>query len=73
MRAVDPTGTKAELRNQLTNVFEAVRTTAEKRLGTVVPADFLYDHNKTQMVQTGALLREIQEVIEWPYVPERCC
>ena len=63
MRAVDPTGTKAELRNQLTNVFEAVRATADKTLGTVVPADFLYDQNKTQMVQAGALLREIQEVI----------
>ncbi len=64
MRAVDPTGTKAELRNQLTNVFEAVRATAEKPLGTVVSADFLYDQNKTQMVQTGSLLREIQEAIE---------
>lgn len=64
MRAVDPTGTRAELRNQLTNVFEAVRATAEKPLGTVVPADFLYDQNKTQMVQAGVLLREIQEVIE---------
>lgn len=64
MRAVDPTGTRAELRNQLTNVFEAVRATAEKSLGNVVPADFLYDQNKTQLVQTGALLREIQEVIE---------
>ncbi|MBK7780587.1 MAG: BREX system P-loop protein BrxC [Ardenticatenia bacterium] len=64
MRAVDPTGTKAELRNQLANVFEAVRVTAERPLGTVVAADFLYDHNKTQMVQTGALLREIQELIE---------
>ena len=64
MRAVDPTGTKAELRNQLINVFEAVRATAEKPLGNVVPADFIYDQNKTQMVQTGALLREIQEVIE---------
>lgn len=63
MRAVDPTGTKAELRNQLTNVFEAVRATADKPLGTVVPADFLYDQNKTQMVQTGALLREIQEIV----------
>ncbi len=30
----------------------------------VVPADFLYHQNKTQMVQSGALLREIQEVIE---------
>jgi hypothetical protein len=63
MRAVDPTGTKAELRNQLTNVFEAVRATAEQPLGTVVPADFLYDQNKTQMAQSGVLLREIQEVI----------
>lgn len=64
MRAADPSGTRAELRNQLTNVFEAVRATAEKPLGNVVPADFLYDQNKTQMVQAGVLLRESQEVIE---------
>jgi hypothetical protein len=64
MRAIDPSGTKAELRNQLINVFEAVRATADKPLGTVVPADFLYEQNKTQMVQSGVLLREIQEVIE---------
>jgi hypothetical protein len=64
LRAIDPTGTRAELRNQLTNVFEAVGATADKNLLTVVPADFLYHQNKTQMVQSGALLREIQEVIE---------
>ena len=64
MRAIDPSGTKAELRNQLINVFEAVKATAEKPLGTVVPADFLYDENKTQMVQTGVLLREFQEMID---------
>ena len=64
MRAIDPTGTKAELRNQLTNVFEAVRATADKPLGTVVPGDFIYEQNKTQMVQSGVLLREVQEEIE---------
>jgi len=64
MRAIDPSGTKAELRNQLINVFEAVKATAEKPLGTVVPTDFLYDENKTQMVQTGVLLREFQEMID---------
>lgn len=64
MRAIDPSGTKAELRNQLINVFEAVKAIAEKPLGTVVPADFLYDENKTQMVQTGVLLREFQEMID---------
>ncbi len=63
-RAIDPTGTKAELRNQLINVYEAVLATAGKDLMNVVPADFLYHQNKTQMVQSGALLREIQEVIE---------
>lgn len=64
MRAVDPTGTRAELRNQLANVFEAVRTVADRQLGVVAPADFLYDQNKTQLVQTGALLRDTQEAIE---------
>ncbi|NLG84492.1 MAG: BREX system P-loop protein BrxC [Firmicutes bacterium] len=64
MRAIDPSGTRAELRNQLTNVFEAMRAIAEKSFGTVVAADFIYEQNKTQMVQTGALSRQIQETIE---------
>lgn len=63
LRAIDPSGTKAELRNQLIHVFEAVREYAEEPLGIVVPADFLYWQNETSMVQAGVLLRELQEVI----------
>lgn len=65
MRAIDPSGTEAELRNQLINVFEAIQATAGKPLGTVIPADFIYDRNKTKMAQnSGVLPRELQEVIE---------
>lgn len=42
LRAVDVPGTAAQLRTQLKIVYEAVRQTAESKLGTVVPADFLF-------------------------------
>ncbi|MBF4312385.1 BREX system P-loop protein BrxC, partial [Vibrio anguillarum] len=40
--ALDKTGTGSQLRNQLRVVHEALKTTADKELGYVVPADFLY-------------------------------
>lgn len=63
LRAVDRAGTSGQLRTQLRIVHEAVRGTAERPLGTVVPADFVYDQTCTELVQTGVLLREIHDRI----------
>ena len=43
LRNTDHSETSAQLRTQLKIVFDATRETAEKPIGTVVPADFIYD------------------------------
>jgi len=63
LRAVDVPGTASQLRTQLKIVHEAVRQTAEEDLGTVVPADFIYEQISPDLRKTGSLLREIDETI----------
>lgn len=63
LRAVDKGGTAGQLRTQLKIVYEAVRDTADAPLGTVIPGDYLYDQIATSMLQSGELLREIDEII----------
>ena len=43
LRAVDRAGTAGQLRTQLRIVYDAIRRTADEPLGTVVPADFLFE------------------------------
>jgi hypothetical protein len=64
LRCVDPTGTRSQLRNQLTVVHEATRHTARAELGCVVGADFLFDQNASQMLQAGVLPKETYERIK---------
>ena len=63
LRAIDRAGTAGQLRTQLRIVFEAIRQTADEPLGTVVPADFLFDQQATNLLNTGELLREIHQTI----------
>ena len=63
LRAVDIPGTSSQLRTQLKIVYDAARETAEKELGTVVSADFIFDQLQPDLLRTGVLLREIDETI----------
>lgn len=63
LRAVDKAGTSGQLRTQLRIVYDAIRQTANAPLGTVVPADFLFDEISANLLQSGVLLREINEII----------
>ena len=63
LRAVDKAGTAGQLRTQLRIVYDAIRKTADEPLGTVVPADFLFDEISPNLLQSGVLLREIDEII----------
>src|SRR6266498_3761462 len=64
LRAVDRGGGAGQLRTQLRMVHEAARLVADKPIGDVVPADFLYDQQATGMLETGVLLRETYNRIE---------
>ena len=63
LRAVDRAGTAGQLRTQLRIVYDAIRHTAGEPLGSVVPADFLYDELAASLQQSGVLLRELHETI----------
>jgi hypothetical protein len=63
LRNTDHSGAKAQLRSQLQIVFEATRQTAAASVGTVVPADFIYDQISTDLLNSGELEREYDEII----------
>lgn len=63
LRNTDHSGTKAQLRSQLQIVFEATKQTAEAAVGNVVPADFIYDQISTDLLNSGELEREYDEII----------
>ena len=63
LRAVDRAGTTGQLRTQLRIVYDAIRATADDPLGTVVPADFLFDDLANSLLRSGVLLRELNETI----------
>ena len=63
LRNTDHSGTNAQLRNQLQIVFEATRETASAAVGTVVPADFIYDQISTDLLNSGELEREYDDII----------
>ena len=63
LRAVDRAGTAGQLRTQLRIVYDAIRRTADDPLGAVVPADFLFEEISANLLQSGVLLREVNETI----------
>lgn len=63
LRAVDIPGTSSQVRTQLRIVYDAVKEMAEKNLGTVMPADFIFNQLQPDLLRTGVLLREIDETV----------
>ena len=64
LRQIDVAGTAGLLRSQIRVVHEAARSVADKPLGTVVPADYVFDQKTVEMLQTGRLPREIHNSIQ---------
>ena len=62
-RQIDAAGTSSQLRSQLRIIHDAVAKLSDRRIGAVVPADELFDALAPEMVNTGVLLREINERI----------
>jgi len=62
-RQIDAAGTHSQLRSQLRIIHDAVAKLSDKALGSVVPADELYEALAPEMINTGVLLREINERI----------
>lgn len=63
LRAIDRAGKAGVLRTQLRIIHEATAHVADKAIGHVVGADFLYEEQSPGMLQSGVLLKEIDELI----------
>jgi hypothetical protein len=62
-RQIDAAGTNSQLRSQLRIIHDALAKVSERPLGSVIPADELFEALAPDMVITGVLLREINERI----------
>lgn len=62
-RQIDAAGTHSQLRSQLRIIHDAVAKLSGKPLGALVPGDELFEALAPEMVNTGVLLREINERI----------
>ncbi len=62
-RQIDAAGAQSQLRSQLRIIHDAVARLSNQPVSSVVPADDLYDALAPEMVNTGVLLREINERI----------
>ena len=60
-RQIDAAGTHSQLRSQLRIIYDAIKKISDRPLGTVVPGDELFEALAPEMVNTGVLLREINE------------
>jgi hypothetical protein len=62
-RAVDAAGTHSQLRSQLRIIHDAIARISDKEVGATVAGDELFDALAPEMVNTGVLLRELNERI----------
>jgi hypothetical protein len=63
LRVIDR-GTAGQLRSQLRVTFDAVRQVGDKPTGDVVAADTLFEQKRTDMLNSGVLLREVDHIIQ---------
>jgi hypothetical protein len=62
-RAVDPAGTSGMLRSQLRIIHDALHESAESPLGSVVPADYMFDQLQPNLVQQAVLPGALDVII----------
>ena len=63
LRAIDKAGKAGVLRTQLKIVHEAARSVANAPVGHVIGGDFIFSSESASMLQSGVLLKEIDERI----------
>jgi hypothetical protein len=64
LQVIDVAGTSGQLRNQLRIIDDSLKSIAELEVGQVVPADFIFNQNQTQLIQAGLLLNDTSTMIQ---------
>ena len=59
LRSLAAGGATSQLRTQLRVVFEGTKSVADRPLGWVIPADWLYDEKSGDWLQSAALLSDV--------------
>lgn len=64
LQVIDVAGTSGQLRNQLRIIDESLKTVANLDIGQIVPADFIFNQNQTQLIQSGLLMNDTSNLIQ---------
>ena len=64
LQVIDVAGTSGQLRNQLRIIDDSLKSIADLEVGQIVPADFIFNQNQTQLIQSGLLLNDTSNLIQ---------
>jgi hypothetical protein len=64
LQVVDVAGTSGQLRNQLRLIDDSLKTIADKEIGQIVPADFIFTQTRADLIQAGLLLNDTSNLIQ---------
>jgi hypothetical protein len=64
LKVTDTAGTTGMLRNQLRTIDESLKSVAEQEVGKIVSSDFIFNQNQTQLIQSGLLLSDTNNLIQ---------
>ncbi len=64
LQVIDVAGTSGQLRNQLRIIDDSLKTIANLEVGQTVPADFIFNQNQTQLIQSGLLMNDTCNLIQ---------
>lgn len=65
-RVLDPTGTSAQLRNQLAMIHKVIKENARNKLGYMIPADYLYFNSAMKLLGNKMLNRRYYDLtMQW--------
>ncbi|WP_181308258.1 BREX system P-loop protein BrxC [Rufibacter sp. XAAS-G3-1] len=64
LQAIDTAGTSGQLRSQLRIVDDSLKHVANKDVGYVIPADYIFVQKQQQLLQNALLLNETNNLIQ---------
>jgi len=64
LQVIDVAGTSGQLRNQLRIIDDSLKSIANHDVGYIIPADFIFNQNQTQLIQSGLLLNDTSNMIQ---------
>ncbi|MDD2306828.1 MAG: BREX system P-loop protein BrxC [Prolixibacteraceae bacterium] len=64
LQVIDVAGTSGQLRNQLRLIDDGLKSLANKEVGSVIPPDFIFTQNRSDLIQSGLLLNDTSNLIQ---------